>query len=243
MPEEIGSMEIVGRIDNSQIYLEMEKLRRAMRSTDTETRRFSSSFQVLGKNIGKALTGASGFLGAIINLAKVGPNTAIALEKIGAYTTQVGLAMDKMIGGTVRQAVDAITNINTSQMSSMILGGAAAGIGALALGAGGWVALLAALSGMGAMYMVGNILNNQNTKNTIPPQKIAHPLNEENNMVIDTSSQTTGAGGYMYGQGTSMTTGAVPLPGNISVIENLHVGNISYSPNTNTNPFILPIYR
>ena len=68
-------------------------------------------------------------------MAKAGPNTQIALAKLGAFGTQVGLALDQRAGGTIRSVVESVTNQEPGRIADTLIG--AVGGGAAGFLAGG----------------------------------------------------------------------------------------------------------
>lgn len=128
MVEEIGSMEIVGRIDNSQIMIQMDALRRSMRSTSSETVSFAGAMTKLGAAAGIA----TGTIAGLVGLAGVGPNTQVAMARLGAWATQVSLAADRVLGEPIQKITDFITGISPEAAGGMAIGGIiGGGIGGL----------------------------------------------------------------------------------------------------------------
>lgn len=131
MPE-IGSMEIVGRIDNSQIYLEMDKLRRQMRSTTAETDIFTQSMRTLGTAAGVSFAAIVGGITGIFALG--GPRAQVAMEKIGTWAEKMSMEVDEQMAGVYDYVADVVTGIEPEIAAAMAPGGIVGGIVGYAIG-------------------------------------------------------------------------------------------------------------
>ncbi len=222
--EIVGEMVIVGKIDQDQLLLNMEKLRRHMRSTQSETERF---YGTLNKISSLGIVGVG--LDMIGNFMKMGPQTQIAMAKLKTYKKKVGRETDKLFGEFVRDTVDAFIEHVPAETSAKGLATGVAGLGMASLFAGAAHApLLTAMGAVAPTFAAALLVGQMFKESNAPSGGVLG--NEDIQGTIDYTEPSLNNIGSTYGA-TSMRGFQAP-----QWVENLNVGNISYY-QTNSAPF------
>jgi len=123
MEQEIGEMVIVGRIDNSQIMVSMENLRRVMKNVGGATESVAGDFSrlaLMGASAGIAFGLFTRAVGKLFEASKVSPQVATGMQQIGLSLMDLGMKVGPVVGPILEGIADAITTIGEKAVSPVI---------------------------------------------------------------------------------------------------------------------------
>ena len=122
MAEEVGTLEVVGKLDVNSINMSLNSLKSSMSSAGGKVTGFLGEMNNLLKTITaiKIFEFGKDLFSSMVKLASIGPQTSLAFAKLEVLSTRWGKALDRAVGPILLDIVTWLEKIDPNTISEWI---------------------------------------------------------------------------------------------------------------------------